>query len=77
MPFDSSGCYLTNPREEEQTTVLMVIIMWFLWTNWNVVREEKQGRSVEELGRSIIVYANEDSQTLISTRPSKPQQIAS
>ncbi|XP_066373674.1 uncharacterized protein [Miscanthus floridulus] len=58
--------------EREQIAVLMVITLWFLWTNRNTVREEKRGRSAEELARSIRVYANEVSQTLRSPRSPKP-----
>lgn len=60
--------------DKEQIAVLMVIILWFLWSNRNAVREEKRGRNAEELARSIRLYANEVSQSSRQSRPAKQQR---
>jgi hypothetical protein len=39
--------------------IIVVILMWFLWTERNEVRENGRGRSAEALSRSIRIYTDE------------------
>lgn len=44
-------------KEENQS--LIVILLWFLWSERNIVREERRSRSAEILARAIRIYAAE------------------
>jgi ribonuclease HI len=46
-------------KAKEQNKLLMVILLWFLWTERNIVREEGKRRSADTLARSIRLYAAE------------------
>jgi hypothetical protein len=39
--------------------IIVVILMWFLWTERNAVRENGRGHSAESLSRSIRIYTDE------------------
>lgn len=39
--------------------IIVVILMWFLWTERNAVRENGRGRSAKALSRSIRIYTDE------------------
>jgi hypothetical protein len=55
-------------KAAEQKKILMVICLWFIWTERNVTREEGRRRSAEMLARSVELYANENADLF-----SKPQ----
>jgi hypothetical protein len=55
-------------KATEQKKVLMVICLWFIWTERNVIREEGRRRSAEMLARSVEMYAKENADLF-----SKPQ----
>jgi len=39
----------------------MVVILWFIWIERNLIREEGHRRSTEAIAWSIEFYANENS----------------
>jgi len=46
-------------RVREDNRLNMIILLWFLWTERNLVREEGRRRSADTLARSIRLYAAE------------------
>jgi hypothetical protein len=41
------------------TKITAVVILWFLWTNRNAIREEGRGRNAADLARGIKSYCLE------------------
>jgi hypothetical protein len=46
-------------RVREENRLIMIILLWFLWTERNLVREQGRRRSADTLARSIRLYAAE------------------
>lgn len=45
----------------EQKRLIMIIGLWFIWSERNLIREEGRGRSPQLLARSVELYAKENS----------------
>lgn len=50
-------------KQKELKRELMVIILWFIWSECNGIREEQRRRPAEIIVRSIELYAHENIQS--------------
>jgi hypothetical protein len=47
-------------KAREQKKMLMIIALWFTWSERNAIREEGKWRSPRVLARCVEMYANEN-----------------
>lgn len=56
--------------KEEIRLKMVILLLWFLWSERNIIREEGRRRSAEVLGRSIRIYSDE----IMKTRSEKERR---
>ena len=47
-------------KAKEENKLLMIITMWYIWQERNIIREEGRGRGADFLARCIRSYAKEN-----------------
>ena len=47
-------------KAREHKKLLMVIALWIIWTERNIIREEGRRRSAQDLARCVELYAHEN-----------------
>jgi hypothetical protein len=56
-------------KAKEEKKLLIVIMLWFIWNERNLIREEGCRRSADYVSRCIISYADENTEMLKESGP--------
>ena len=59
---------------KEEQRLIMVIGLWFLWSERNAIREEGCRRSAESLARGIHIYAKETADMCVKEKKPKEKR---
>jgi hypothetical protein len=50
--------FILNARENKK--LLMIIVLWVIWTERNIIREERRRRRAQDLARCVEQYAHKN-----------------